>query len=113
MKKIIANILLATALVAGSLCASAASYSSELQQSAEAGNARDQVNLGNAYWYGRGVKKDYVKAAYWLQKAAAQGNAWGQNNLGRAYWNGRGVKKDDALASVAINGLHGDPLLLL
>ena len=98
MKKIIANILLATALVAGSLCVSAASYSPALQQSAEAGNASDQNNLGWIYEKGRGVKKDDAKAAYWYKKAAAQGNAWGQYNLGAMYQKGLGVKKDIAKA---------------
>ncbi|MGC8468028.1 MAG: tetratricopeptide repeat protein, partial [Acidithiobacillus sp.] len=40
-----------------------------------------QYNLGNLYFMGQGVSRDYQKAAYWWQKAAASGNADASRNL--------------------------------
>ena len=51
---------------------------------------------GNAYYYGKGVPKNYAKADYWYQKAAEQGYALAQYKLGLAYNNGRGVSKNYA-----------------
>ena len=46
------------------------------------------------YYYGQGVKQDYIKAVEWYQKAAEQGVAQAQSNLGNRYYNGEGVKQD-------------------
>ena len=50
------------------------------------------------YFNGKGVPKDYVKAAKWYLKAAEQGYAWAQHKLGVMYANGRGVPQNDAEA---------------
>ena len=65
---------------------------------AERGHAAEQSNLGIMYFNGKGVPKDYVKAAKWYLKAAEQGYAWAQYKLGVMYANGRGVPQNDAEA---------------
>src|SRR5208283_2618949 len=54
----------------------------------------EYMDRGDAYYYGRGVPKDYDEAVKWYRKAADQGNADAQNNLGIIYQNGFGVAKD-------------------
>jgi TonB family protein len=71
-----------------------------LTEAANSGDAEAQNNLGLAYEYGRGVKRDAAEAAQWYRKAALNGHAWGQNNLGLAYASGRGVERNDAEANV-------------
>lgn len=41
---------------------------------AEQGHAWAQYVLGNAYYDGKGVKRDYVEAVKWWQMAAEQGD---------------------------------------
>jgi hypothetical protein len=55
-------------------------------------------NLGNLYFSGNGVPKDYVEARKWYEKSAAAGNALAMNNLGFIYENGNGVPVDYAEA---------------
>jgi hypothetical protein len=43
-------------------------YSPELVQKAEAGNAEAEYNLGACYYDGEGVTKDYEKAVEWLER---------------------------------------------
>lgn len=57
-------------------------------------DAWTENNLGDIYYYGYGVAKNYQIAAQWYRKAAEQGNAVGQCNLGFMYANGYGVVKD-------------------
>lgn len=52
-----------------------------LQQSAEAGDAYAQLNLGAAYDNGIGVERNLEKALLWYEKAAEQGVAEAQFNL--------------------------------
>ena len=61
---------------------------------AERGDSRAQCDLGNAYYSGKGVKRDIAKAVEWWRKAAISGNAIAQFNLGIAYAAGKGVKRD-------------------
>ena len=56
--------------------------------------ASDQNDLGNKYFYGRGVTKDYSEAIKWYRKSAYLGNVYAYYNLGRMYENGYGVTKD-------------------
>ena len=51
------------------------------RKAAEQEYALAQVQLGNMYEYGKGVKKDYRQAAYWYRKAAEQGNADAKKRL--------------------------------
>ena len=66
----------------------------ETRAKAEKGDASAQFNLGNSYYNGEGVTKDYVEAVKWYRKAAEQNNASAQFNLGNSYYNGEGVPKD-------------------
>jgi len=70
----------------------------QVQKQADSGDAYAQFGLGAMYHNGKGVPKDYAKAAEWYQKAAAQGNANAQFILGLIYKNGEDVPKDAAKA---------------
>ncbi|MGB6065392.1 MAG: hypothetical protein WBG50_11320 [Desulfomonilaceae bacterium] len=65
-----------------------------LQRLAESGDAAAQSQLGNAYFQGSGVPKDYKEASRWFLKSAEQGNAVAQFFLGLMYQDGRGLLKD-------------------
>lgn len=58
----------------------------ELQPLAEQGHAEAQKKLGNLYYYGYGVAKNYVEAKKWYLKAAAQRNSEAQTKLGDLYF---------------------------
>ena len=61
---------------------------------AEFENYDAQYRLGNMYYYGYGVNKDYKKAVEWYQKSADQGYKLAQNDLGHMYDQGYGIDKD-------------------
>ena len=65
---------------------------------ANAGELGAQVQLGDAYFRGKGVRRDYARAAIWYRKAADQGDADSQYMLGGLYHLGEGVQQDDAQA---------------
>ena len=48
------------------------------RKSASQGNAIAQHNLGNHYYEGVGVEKDYEKAMKWYRRAAENGHAGAQ-----------------------------------
>jgi TPR repeat protein len=58
------------------------------------GNADAQYKLGEMYYDGQVVPRDYKEAVKWHRKSAAQGHSGAQNNLGWMYFNGLGVPKD-------------------
>ena len=64
------------------------------KKGAEHGNALCQLNLGQAYYAGMGVRKSHKQAAKWYRKAAEQGNAIAQNFLALMYQAGEGVPQD-------------------
>jgi TPR repeat protein len=66
---------------------------------AKRGDVEAQFDLGEMYYNGEIVEKDFEKSFYWYSKAAEQGNAEAQYNLGIMYNNGRGVEKDFEKAS--------------
>ena len=61
---------------------------------AKHGDSSSQLVLGEMYFEGKDVKKDYKEAAKWYLKAAEQGDADAQYNLALMYENGNGVLKD-------------------
>lgn len=63
-------------------------------QPAERGDARAQLELGQAYAKGDGVEKDMGKSFFWIRQAAEQGHASSQNSLGLCYLHGKGVPRD-------------------
>ena len=66
---------------------------SSLQNSANAGNANAQFELGVRYYNGRGVRQDNVEAVRLYRLAALQGHVWARFNLGVMYETGVGVGK--------------------
>ena len=67
-------------------------------EEARQGDAGAQDDVGTLYAEGRGVKKDYRKAVYWLKRSAAQGDVLGACNLAIEYGRGRGISKNVVLA---------------
>ena len=65
---------------------------------AERGNTDAQFNLGQMYYYGRGVPRDYKTAVKWYRLAAEQGHAIAQHNLGGMYEFGKGVPQNYKIA---------------
>ncbi len=52
------------------------------------------LELGNKYYYGNGVPKDYCKAFYWYKKASEQNSISAQTMLAFMYYNAQGTVKD-------------------
>jgi TPR repeat protein len=50
--------------------------------------------VGDAYYYGHAVSRDYSEAARWYRAAAEHNNAMAQSTLGDIYYYGRGVPQD-------------------
>jgi hypothetical protein len=65
---------------------------------AKAGDAKSQYKLGNVYYLGDGVRRDYSQAEFWYRKAAEQGDPDSQFMLGGLYHFGQGVPQDSAQA---------------
>ena len=65
---------------------------------AVAGNAQAQYEMGERFYQGLGVEKDYAPAASWFTLAAQQGHAVAQRLLAMMYFLGRGVPADSAEA---------------
>lgn len=55
------------------------------ETAAKNGNTEAMENLGNMYYYGKGVKQDYKSALYWLEKATSQGAEYSCYLLGKYY----------------------------
>jgi TPR repeat protein/TolA-binding protein len=67
-----------------------------LQLSAEKGDAKSQVLIGELHEYGVSVPADQTVAAKWYQQAANQGNPEAQYYLGVMYERGVGVSQNTA-----------------
>jgi len=86
-----------TAMVSG--CANLPPHtdaSSQLQHSANQGDANSQYRMGLLYT--SNPPQDYAEAAKWFRKSAKQGNRDAQYMLGISYYVGRGIGRDDVLA---------------
>ncbi|MBQ6647668.1 MAG: sel1 repeat family protein, partial [Muribaculaceae bacterium] len=57
------------------------------------GDAEAQLCLGDCYYEGDGMEKDYTQAVFWYFKAAEQGNVDAAYNLGVSYSLGEGVEQ--------------------
>ena len=66
----------------------------EIDRQAELLNADEQLDLGDNYYFGRGVEQNYEEAAGWYLRAAEQGDARAQTSLGYLYYRGYGVEQD-------------------
>ena len=65
------------------------------RKAAEQGYAPAQNALGDMYYYGRCVTRDYVEAVRWYRKSAEKGDSDAQNRLGDMYRDGHGVAPND------------------
>jgi alpha-2-macroglobulin len=65
-----------------------------LKVRAEQGDTEAQLELGNRYFVGQGVPKNYSTAASWFRRAAENGNSKAQSVLGRMLAQGKGVKQN-------------------
>jgi TPR repeat protein len=68
----------------------------DLRQTAQKGDAAAQLQLGDVYRIGQGLRQDFGEAVKWYRLSAAQGNIAAQINLGTMYHLGLGVTKDAA-----------------
>ncbi|HWZ78830.1 MAG TPA: tetratricopeptide repeat protein [Candidatus Sulfotelmatobacter sp.] len=91
---LVASFALATALVS----AQTAEFDA-LRHKAEAGDAKAQFDLADAYSEGKGVAKDSAKGMEWLKKSALQGYAGAQVVLGYFYQKGINREKDPSEAA--------------
>jgi len=73
------------------------------------GNAQNAV--GNLYYLGLGIDRDFDAANLWYRKAASSGHAAAQLNLGHLYKQGLGVTQDPvrAFGWYRISSMYGNP----
>ena len=69
-----------------------------LKKQAKAGDRVSQLQLGNRYLKGDGIKQDYKKAFSWFQKSAEQDLAPALFIMGECYFYGVGIEKDQEKA---------------
>ena len=69
------------------------------QAGAEKGSVSQEIELGAAYFAGRGVPRDEKRAAYWYEKAANSGDPAAQLHIGYFYQAGIGVTRDPTRAA--------------
>ena len=62
---------------------------------AQAGNPQAQLEVGDLYYHGHGVKESDEEALKWYERSAVQGLAQAQFQAGNMYAYGLGVKRDD------------------
>ncbi len=85
-------LVLACVLLGGAL--NGVSYSFDLLDRAQKGDAQAQFELGVCYDFGYGVYKNEVEAVVWYYLAAVLGHVEAQYFLGTCYDDGRGVDPD-------------------
>lgn len=71
-------------------------YLEDLMYSAQVGDAEAQNTLGEMYYYGDEIEKDWEQAVYWFKEAAKQRHPEAMFNLGRCFIGGEGVEADAA-----------------
>ena len=64
------------------------------RKSADQGDARGQLTVGEFYFKGWGLPKNDKEAMVWYRKSADQGNAAAQDKVGRSFHDGSGVRRD-------------------
>ena len=90
----VVSFALATALVS----AQTADFDA-LRRKAEAGDAKAQFDLADAFSEGKGVAKDSAKGMEWLKHSALQGYAGAQVVLGYMYQKGINTEQDPSEAA--------------
>lgn len=69
-------------------------FITDLRAKADKGDADAQFKLGNSYFVGVGITKNYSESVRWLRKSAEQGNPKAESMLGTLYFQGLGIGKD-------------------
>ena len=64
------------------------------RRSCEYGYANGCYNLANMYYYGKGVKQNYLKAIKFYEKASKMGQNKGLLTIGSMYYKGLGIDKN-------------------
>jgi TPR repeat protein len=77
-----------------SVAAGVSAAMESVRPSAEGGLGILEALIGDAYYYGHGVSRDYTEAARWYRRAAENSNVMAQSTLGDIYYYGRGVPQD-------------------
>ncbi|MBV8682429.1 MAG: sel1 repeat family protein [Caulobacteraceae bacterium] len=85
------------------------------KESANAGDVEAQLVVGDAYFYGRGVREDHGEAREWYAMAADQNSPQALRRLGEMYAAGDGGKKDTKKAVALWQAAEkaGDPLVCI
>jgi len=71
-----------------------------LEKRAEQGQIEEQCRLGDCYYHGEWVARNFEQAIKWYTKAAEQGYAVAQCRLGKCYYYGCGVNKNHKQAVI-------------
>lgn len=66
-----------------------------MRRAARIGGIEAQAGLGQKFYTGQGVPRDYTEAFLWLRRAAEQGYAPSQTLVGIMFVNGYGVPQSD------------------
>ena len=75
----------------------------EARIKAENGDVKSQNLLGDYYYFGDYVAKDYGEAVEWYRKAAERADANAQFSLGLFYYTGDGVFKKGAMYDIPLS----------
>ncbi len=81
-------------------------------RAAEQSHTNAERCLGDCYYVGRGVAKDYEEAVIWYRKAAEKGDVEAIYNIGKCYFEGKGVKQscEDAISWYLKGDDQGDSM---
>ena len=71
----------------------------DLFRRAQNGDNDASFNLGERFFYGRGIKQDYAKAVKWYTLSADRGDCSSQKKLADCYYLGQGAERNVALAA--------------
>ncbi len=64
-------------------------------EAAKKGHADAQMEIGNRFYYGQGIKKEPKRSLEWFLRAAQGGNPAAHLQLGSMYWQGVGTAKNN------------------
>jgi len=54
-------------------------------------HAEAQNAIGDCFYYGQGVPRNYKKAVYWYRQAANKGHEYALESIANCYYRGEGV----------------------
>ena len=83
----------------GFIGGSSTSLIEDLFRRAQNGDNDASFNLGERFFYGRGVKQDYAKAVKWYILSSDRGDCSSQKKLADCYYLGQGTERNVALAA--------------